>query len=137
MNERIKDKIEHLEKFLQELLEIVPGSFDEYKENFTIKAACERYAEKIIEGVIDLAFLVIKEKKLKIPEDEESSFGVLSQNNIISFELAKKLMDAKGMRNIIVHEYGEIDDEVVFNSVSEELKKDTKEFIKYLRLNLT
>jgi len=34
------------------------------------------------------------------------------------------------MRNIIAHEYGEIDDEIVFNAITEELIKDVGEFIK-------
>ena len=136
MNERIKNKVEDLERFLQELSEIVPDTFEEYKIDFGAKAACERYAEKIIEAIVDLAFLIIKEKKLKIPEDDESSFNILSKSKIISAELAKRLIDAKGMRNIIVHEYGEIDDEIIFNSVTEDLEKDTKEFIKSIELNL-
>ena len=33
------------------------------------------------------------------------------------------------MRNIIAHQYGEIDDELVFKAISQELEKDVNEFI--------
>ena len=52
---RIKDKIKEIEGYLSELSEIIPKSFEEYKE-IKNKAACERYFEKIIESVIDLSF---------------------------------------------------------------------------------
>lgn len=63
---RINDKIEEIEKYLSELAEIMPNSFEEYLTIKT-KASCERYFEKIIETVTDTAFLILKEKKLKMP----------------------------------------------------------------------
>ena len=133
MKERINDKINQIELFLEELFPMVPETFEDYKQDLGSKAACERYFEKIIEACVDLAFLIIRENKFKMPEDDESSFIILFQNNIISEELSKKLRDAKSMRNIIVHEYGEIDDEKVFNSIKEELENDVNEFIDNMR----
>lgn len=99
---------------MNELSGIGPGNFEEYREDYKTKAACERYFERIIEGVVDLAFLVIKEQNLKIPEDDKSAFDVLKNESIISEDLCNKLKDAKGMRNILAHEYGSVDDELVF-----------------------
>lgn len=130
MSERIKDKICEIEKYLEELEEITPNSFEEYKADFKAKAACERYAEKIIEAIVDLAFLVIKERGYSIPENDKQIFEIISKNKVISEDLAEKLMEAKGMRNILAHEYGEVDDEIIFNAIGEELIKDSREFIK-------
>jgi len=130
---RINDKIEEIEKYLQELNEIIPAEYEEYISNLEKRAACERYFEKIVEAVVDLAFLTIRNKNLKMPEDEESSFSIFAEQNIISEELAEKLRNAKGMRNIIAHEYGKIDDELVFEAVSEHLEKDIKEFINIIK----
>jgi uncharacterized protein YutE (UPF0331/DUF86 family) len=136
MNERIKDKIEQIEKFLQELSEMVPKSLEEYKKDFIRKAACERYVEKIIEAMLDLTFLIIRFKSFKNPEDEENSLAILYENKIISKDLSENLRKAKGMRNVIVHEYGMIDDEKIFHAVYKELEKDMKEFIKSIELSL-
>lgn len=133
MEDRITDKIEEIESYLSELLEATPNNLEEYLENFVKKAACERFFEKIVEAVVDVVFLIIKKKKLKIPDDDESSFYILSDEKIISEELAKKLKQAKGMRNIIAHEYGKINDELVFEAVKNELESDVREFIKYVR----
>jgi len=40
------------------------------------------------------------------------------------------------MRNIISHEYGEIDNVLVFNSVNEELTGDVNEFLDCIRKGL-
>ena len=129
---RIKEKIEEIEGYLSELSDIIPGNFEKYKEIKT-KAACERYFEKIIGAVVDLSFLLIKEKGFKIPEEDKAAFDILSEERIISREISEKLKEAKGMRNIIAHEYGKIDDEIVFHSITEELEKDVSEFIKSVK----
>lgn len=133
MNERIQDKIDELRGYLEEVYEIVPDSLEEYKDDFKAKAACERYAERIIEAVTDLAFLVVKEKRFASPESDLQAFEILSENKVISFELSKKLQDAKSMRNILAHEYGKVDDEIVFNSLKEELRGDVTEFIEIIK----
>lgn len=115
---RTKDKIKEIEEYLERLMEIVPKELEDYKKDHKTKAACERYFEKIVEAVIDLCFLIIKEKGLKMPEDDEGSFDILKQEDIISEKLNGKLKDAKGMRNIIAHEYGKVDDELVFEVIN-------------------
>ncbi|MDD5132840.1 MAG: DUF86 domain-containing protein [Candidatus Nanoarchaeia archaeon] len=129
MNDRINEKIEEIEKYLNELMGIVPDDFEEYKLNLEKKAACERYFEKVVEAVVDLTFLVIKEKKLKIPEGDKEAFDILFKKGLILKDLAENLKEAKGMRNILAHEYGKVDDKLVFQSITKELEDDVKEFI--------
>jgi len=85
---RKRDKIEEIEKYMEELEPILPTSFEDYKIDLKIRAICERYFEKIVEAVVDLAFVLIKEKKLKIPKEDEQSFEILKNANIISENLA-------------------------------------------------
>ncbi len=130
---RITDKINELNGFLEELNSIVPSNLEEYKSSIEKKAACERYVEKIVEAVTDLAFLVIKNKKLRIPEDDIDAFNILLEGKIINSDLATRLKNAKGMRNIISHQYGKIDDKIVFDAITEELDKDVKNFIERIQ----
>lgn len=89
--------------------------------------------EKIVEGFTDLAFLIIKQKNLAMLEDDADAFNLLCEKKIISRELAKRLKQAKGMRNVIAHQYGNIDDEVVFEAISRHLANDTSNFLKKIR----
>lgn len=130
---RINDKLKELENYISELVDIIPENFQGYKNDLKTKAACERYFEKIIGATLDLAFLIIKEKGFKIPEEDKEAFDILSKENVINVELSEKLKEAKGMRNIISHEYGKLDDELVFNSITQELEKDVNNFIKNIK----
>jgi uncharacterized protein YutE (UPF0331/DUF86 family) len=128
--DRINDKIAEIEKYSGELETIMPETLDEYHSSLEKRAACERYFEKIVEAITDLAFLIIKTKKLKIPEDDADAFNILLENRLIDEALSKKLKDAKGMRNIIAHQYGRIDDELVYDAITEKIRNDALEFVK-------
>ena len=129
---RILDKIDEVEKYLVEFESIMPNTFEKYS-NIMEKAACERYFEKIIEAVVDLAFLVINEKNLEKPEDDKGAFDILLNNKIISKDTCEKLKDAKGMKNIISHQYGHIDNKIVFNSINEEFIGDVNYFLDQIK----
>ena len=134
---RIKDKIKEIEQYLSYLLDIMPPTVEEYSSDNLIKAACERYFEKIIEAVTDLAFLVISKKKFRIPEDDIDAFKILADQKIINQELYPKLKYAKGMRNIMVHQYGRVDDALVYEAITEQLENDVTQFIAEINKNLS
>lgn len=133
MSERITTKIEEIKQYANELTSILPKNFDEYANNFEKRAACERYFEKIVEAIVDLAFLFIKRKRLRNPEDDRQAFDVLAEANVISKSLAQKMKSAKGMRNVIAHEYGGVNNEMVFHTLTQELEKDVREFIEKIK----
>jgi len=130
---RIDDKIEEIQKGMEELYLIVPETYEDYLSDFKSRAACERYFEKIVEAVVDITFLVIRGKEYEPPKKEEGAFQILALNGIISENLAEKLKDGKSMRNFIAHEYGDIDDSKVYHAIAEELESDIEEFIKSVR----
>ena len=130
MKERINEKIEQIERYLIELEEIKSENFEEYKIDFKTRAACEHYFEKIVEACEDLAFLFLRERKLRFPDKEESVFNILYEDKIISNILNKNLQEAKKMRNKITHWYEEVDDKIVFEAINNELEGDIRKFIK-------
>ncbi len=132
---RRNDKIAEIKRYLDELVLILPENFREYEKDIKSKAACERYFEKIIEAIVDLAFIVIKENRFRMPEDDKEAFKILQENNMIPENLAIRLKEAKGMRNILAHQYGSTDNEIVFNAIKNELSEDALEFVKMLTKN--
>ena len=131
---RITDKISEIETYLRELGSILPSTLQAYTSSLEKRAACERYAEKIIEAATDLAFLIIKTKKLRMPEDDLDGFEILLENHIIDGEMASKLKKAKGMRNILAHQYGKIDDQLIFEALTGELEGDVRSFLEKARV---
>jgi hypothetical protein len=82
-----------LKIFLKFIFDEVIIIFPEFKNP-------KRYFEKIVEGIISLAFLIIRLNQLKSPESEEHAFLILAKNKIISEDFAKRLKDAKQLSNI-------------------------------------
>ena len=133
MENRRKEKIVEIEKYLEELESFLPETIDNYFRDVVKKAACERYFEKIIEAVIDLVILIIKKRGFRAPESDRDAFEILSENNIISPALSEKLGNAKSMRNIIIHRYGRIDDKKIFDSLKNKLFNDVREFLEVVK----
>jgi len=133
MNTRIEEKAKQIEEYCSELEQIAPHDFDEYERNFEKRAACERYFEKIVEAIVDAAYLYIKIIRLPLPEDDKEAFATLSKAGVISKRLEDRLKDAKGMRNILAHEYGSVDDSLVFHALTDEILEDAHEFVACIR----
>ncbi len=93
-------------------------SFDSYLNNFEKKATIERTLELMIQAAIDInRHLITKKLRLPFPETAKDSFLRLQQENILTEELAEELAKSAGLRNILAHEYLEIDDIIIYQSI--------------------
>jgi uncharacterized protein YutE (UPF0331/DUF86 family) len=114
--ERIKTKIAELDSYLGELRQVSPATFDEY-EVVEKKRSCERLLKLCIECVIDVCKVIVSGLKLGLPSDENDVFEKLHARKIVSEEMTKTLRGMKGFRNILIHEYAAVDDELVYSYV--------------------
>ncbi|HLC95723.1 MAG TPA: DUF86 domain-containing protein [Candidatus Nanoarchaeia archaeon] len=130
---KISDKLDLILKYSSQLQELLPSSLKQYASDIRTKAACEHFFEKTIQAIIDASYLILQVKKMEVSEDEDSVFSVLEQHKLLPKPLAVRLTDAKKMRNILTHQYADINDEVVFNSLNDELAQDAEAFIKEVR----
>ena len=83
----------------------------------------------IVECASDINTHVILESGERPPENYSSSFIKAAEVKLINNELANKLKGSGGMRNIIVHEYMEIDDKKVYEVIPTAIS-DYKEYIR-------
>jgi len=111
--ERILAKIDVLDGYLKELREILPASFDQYKK-IEKRRACERLLQVSIECIIDICGLMVTGLRLGLPAEEDDLFEKLEQAGTIRSPMKQSLKKMKGFRNILVHEYGEVDDIIVY-----------------------
>ena len=129
LRKRIELKIKDIERYTDDLLSFKPETLEEYEANSMKRAACERCCEKISEAIIDLAILLIRFKEINYVDEDEKAFSVLLKNNLINESLYKRLHNLRGMRDHLAHRYGEINNEIVFNAIDNELEKDISEFL--------
>ena len=85
------------------------------------KRTCERLLQIAIECVIDICGSIVAGNRLGLPGDEDDVFEKLEQASVISSALKETLRRMKGLRNILVHEYGEVNDALVFDVVAHRL----------------
>ena len=107
-------KIAELDSYLGELKQVSPATFDEYQA-VEKKRSCERLLQLCIECIIDVCKMLVSGLKLGLPSDENDLFNKLHAKRIISKEMAKTLREMKGFRNILIHEYAAVDDELVYS----------------------
>ena len=124
--ERIMSKVAELDSFLGELKQVSPATFDQYQA-VEKKRSCERLLQLCIECIIDVCKMLVSGLKLGLPSDENDLFNKLHAKRIISKEMAKTLREMRGFRNILIHEYAAVDDELVYSYV----KTNIKDFEKF------
>ncbi len=90
-----------------------------------------------IEGTIDICNHLISMNKLRAPEDYADSFRVIGDSGILKNDFVKRLVEMARFRNRLVHIYWEVDDELIYSFINEDIS-DIKNFIKQItkQLNL-
>ena len=118
--DRVLAKLDELDGDLDELRTIAPTDFEEYAR-IEKKRSCERLIQMAVEATIDTCAMLVTGLRLGLPGEENDLFEKLARHGAISAGMAETLKRMKGMRNILVHEYGRIDDELVFETVRDRL----------------
>jgi len=125
----VRRKLSRMNMYVDKLAPIAAKTLIEYVSDFYLKTSAERLIQLIVECASDINNHVVLELKQRPAEDYASSFIRAAEVGLISRELADLLKGSGGMRNIIVHEYMEIDDQKVFAV----LPKAISGFKKYIK----
>ena len=89
----------------------------------------ERYLQLAIQAVLDVSNHIVADMNLNLPADSKELFEVLAKHKILSSRLSRKLTPMAGFRNVLVHEYLEIDRHRVYRALKHDLG-DFERFIK-------
>lgn len=89
--------------------------------------------QRACEASIDLANYINKQKKLGIPQSSRDAFELLFKVALLPEKVAVNLQKMVGLRNIAVHDYQELNIDIVKFIVENHLV-DFKYFIKAIKL---
>ena len=115
-------RVSRIRKCVAEL-EMIRGTHS--KEKFLtdelVKAAAERNMQVAIQSVLDICNHIVADMKLEVPDEEKQAFRILAAHKIIPQNLAKTLSAMAGMRNILVHEYLDVDHDRLYSVMKKQL----------------
>lgn len=122
-------RLDKLGEYLKFLKSYQDTSFAQFKKDYTLQGAVCRYFQLAVECVTDTGELLISSLGLRKPRDASEVIVILGENKIIPFSFGKRFAPVASFRNILVHEYLEID----LNKVYKHLKEDLKDFDFYAK----
>lgn len=112
MERVILNKIESIERCIKRIKETVErADFD--LNNFDFQDIIILNLQKACQQSIDLAMYIVSNKKLGLPSNSRDAFIILKDSKIISDEISLTLTRMVGFRNIIIHEYQQIELKVI------------------------
>lgn len=122
MNDIVLNKKESIERCIKQVKSYYSLDSDiPFKEDLLKQDAIAINLQRACEQAIDLANHIIKSKKLGLPKESRESFQLLKQNNIIPKDLAVKLEKMVGFRNILVHQYQQLDLDLLVDIIENRL----------------
>lgn len=130
----IQRKISLIQDDLEALSKLEKYSIEEIVSDFVRQAALERILERIITRAIDINEHLIAELSkadISSPKDYRETFLRLTDLKIYPAEFAQNIAKSVGTRNLLVHQYDEIDYGKIYHSVKDCLK-DYGKYIDYI-----
>jgi len=100
-------------QYINELRHAKDISWEKYKNNIRDRAFVERYIHMTIQTVFDIANHIISYQGWKEPETYRETFTILTSHGVLPEEKLPDYQNMESFRNILVHHYEKVDDEVV------------------------
>ncbi len=125
--EIVLSRISKLDEYIEFLYEMCKYPKEEYLFDPMIYGSTERFLHLSIECAIDIANHIISDMGYRKPSSNKEIFEILFENKIIDNNLKENLSNMAGFRNILVHDYINLDREIVYDILNNNLK-DIEDF---------
>ncbi|MEP7245708.1 MAG: DUF86 domain-containing protein [Gammaproteobacteria bacterium] len=107
-----------------------------FKQDFTRQDAAVLNVTRACEAAIDLANMLVRKQRLGVPGDTRESFALLERGALIPPPLSGSLRRMIGFRNVAVHQYQELDLDIVEAVIRDRLD-DLLRFAEVVRPHLS
>lgn len=121
MNDVILNKAQSIQRCVKRAREELVAAGNHFATDFSHQDAAILNVLRACEQAIDLANYLVREKQLGIPTSSAESFERLATANLIDAQIAGQLKNMVGFRNLVVHEYQQINTDIVTSVIKQEL----------------
>jgi uncharacterized protein YutE (UPF0331/DUF86 family) len=114
-------KLAELETLLSQIQEYAGISAELYRADWKTQRIIERTLQLMVEHCVDIANHIISDRELPIPTSYANTFEILNQASLISDDLTKTMVRVVKFRNILVHQYTQVDAAIVVSILQSNL----------------
>ncbi|MBM7557339.1 type VII toxin-antitoxin system HepT family RNase toxin [Halanaerobacter jeridensis] len=117
----VRSRLLKLEEYINDLKEYQNIKFVKYQNDKLIKRFVERTLQLAIESCLDIGNHIISDERLGTADTNADIIRILAENDIIKRNVEQYIKMSK-FRNVIVHDYATVDDKVIYQILTNNLK---------------
>ena len=125
----IIDKASRAERHLKRIKGKRDVSLDRFLSDVDVQDIVLFNLQIAIQSCIDIASHIISDEELGVAGSTSEIFYILQENSYIDAQLTEKIVSAVGFRNLVAHEYGNLDLKKVYQIIHEDME-DIQVFLK-------
>lgn len=128
-SETISAKLVSIGRCVQRIVQHTPATAADLAADHDSQDIISINLQRAIQLAVDVAGAMIAHRVLTPPATMADAFRILAKADLLSEELAERLARAVGFRNVSVHEYEEIDWNIVYSLITKHLD-DFRDFVR-------
>ncbi|MCK0470181.1 DUF86 domain-containing protein [Halalkalibacter sp. APA_J-10(15)] len=111
-NNVILNKVSTVERCLTRIKDVYDNNRNNLTD-FTKQDSIVLNLQRACEACIDLAMHIVATKQLGIPQNSRDAFTIIEQEGLIPSSLSHRMKAMVGFRNVAVHDYQEINIQIL------------------------
>lgn len=128
--EIIKRKIDDIQSCYSKIEKLLVNEDEKILRDDTILAALERHFQKMVDAAVDINMHLIAESGLKTADDYQGTFSIIAEARMLPVDFALKIAPSVGMRNAIVHQYGDVNKKLMIGYI----RNGFSQYVEYVKL---
>jgi len=117
----VRSKTTTIERCVQRIREEYDGDAQNLFDDLTRQDSILLNLQRACQASIDLAMYLCRQRSLGNPEYSREAFSILEETGLLSTPLARKMRRMDGFRNVAVHDYKDLDLNVVQSIIEQHL----------------
>jgi uncharacterized protein YutE (UPF0331/DUF86 family) len=117
----INRKLESLRHCITRIQSKMPLTKEVLRSNYDLQDIISVNLERAVQTCVDITAHVISETEVPPPSTMAEGFDRLAELRVISPQLAERLRKAVALRNILVHNYTDINWEIILGVITHDL----------------
>ena len=113
----VAERLAAMRGYLRELQELGLGTLEAYLEDAKLRRAAERLLQLVVESSSDAARMLMLGLRRNPGPSHAACFHNMAQQRLLDRKLAQRLAEYALVRNVVVHDYLVLDDEMLFAQV--------------------